>query len=458
MVEKNIRLKTHLGNGVYDTLHPETNSEIVRVGDKNLDETLGDVTAQLKQTFKTSDTGVLDLNVFDEDTRATLLGLSEGEINAVLGIGNVHPINTSFFDIKNIPIEFIDGKIIQNDGVEQVNTDWYITNYLNVAPLQSYAINFNGSVHFYTESEVWISWGGVINNSFFTVPSNAKTIRFTKQLSEKPSYPVFVEGKTVKTLEEVKPTLKTEFLPTQNLIDYWLKNKIVLFYGDSISQQDYFLPILNSKFGFYKYYKQGIGGTTIANNGRYSNVSADALQVININVPIGTVPTSGIVIPSNFCMQERIDLMPLDSQVVFVMGGTNDDGQNIPIGDFSAPYDDTTFSGATILMIQRIKKRLPNAVIFVCSPIFGRNPSGKVNLSAPVKNSLSNTIMDYGDAIKKACEITSTFYVPVGETSGVSFYNVAENTEDGVHPTKNEGAVKIANAIFNNVKDYQPIN
>lgn len=50
MVEKNIRLKTHLGNGVYDTLHPETNSEIVLVGDKNLDETLGDVTAQLAET------------------------------------------------------------------------------------------------------------------------------------------------------------------------------------------------------------------------------------------------------------------------------------------------------------------------------------------------------------------------------------------------------------------------
>lgn len=49
MVEKNIRLKTHLGNGVYDTLHPETNSGIVRVGDKNLDETLSDVSAQLAQ-------------------------------------------------------------------------------------------------------------------------------------------------------------------------------------------------------------------------------------------------------------------------------------------------------------------------------------------------------------------------------------------------------------------------
>lgn len=83
MVEKNIRLKTHLGNGVYETLHPETNSEIVRVGDKNLDETLGEVTAQLAQTQKNFDTAVGAVTVDSEVVLArgdkTTLGVRLGE-------------------------------------------------------------------------------------------------------------------------------------------------------------------------------------------------------------------------------------------------------------------------------------------------------------------------------------------------------------------------------------------
>lgn len=60
MTKKNIRLKTHLGNGVYDTLHPETNSQIVKVGDKNLDETLNEVTTQLAQTATPIDVSFSD--------------------------------------------------------------------------------------------------------------------------------------------------------------------------------------------------------------------------------------------------------------------------------------------------------------------------------------------------------------------------------------------------------------
>src|SRR5699024_10169907 len=46
---------------------------------------LTEVTAQLEQTVKKGETGALDLNVFDEPTRAILQGQEQGHINAVLG-------------------------------------------------------------------------------------------------------------------------------------------------------------------------------------------------------------------------------------------------------------------------------------------------------------------------------------------------------------------------------------
>lgn len=43
MVEKNIRLKTHIGNGIYDYLYPTTKSEIVEVGDDSLDVVINEL-------------------------------------------------------------------------------------------------------------------------------------------------------------------------------------------------------------------------------------------------------------------------------------------------------------------------------------------------------------------------------------------------------------------------------
>src|SRR5690606_17698874 len=53
------------------------------------------VTTQLAQTVNKDDTGILDLNIFDEPTRNVLQGQEIGTINAVLGLGNVKTENLS---------------------------------------------------------------------------------------------------------------------------------------------------------------------------------------------------------------------------------------------------------------------------------------------------------------------------------------------------------------------------
>ena len=58
-----------------------------------LDKEHNEVTTQLAQTFKKNETGVLDLNVFDEPSRNVLQGQEPGTINAVLGEENVHNEN-----------------------------------------------------------------------------------------------------------------------------------------------------------------------------------------------------------------------------------------------------------------------------------------------------------------------------------------------------------------------------
>ena len=77
-----------------------------RGGFDTLGERLNDTTAQLTDTVKRNDTGVLNFNVFDEPTRATLQGLAPSEINAVLGESNVLEHNIADGQVTNKKAKF----------------------------------------------------------------------------------------------------------------------------------------------------------------------------------------------------------------------------------------------------------------------------------------------------------------------------------------------------------------
>lgn len=84
------------------TLDARIRRDVNNLENKKADKS--EVTAQLGQTMKKTDE--LTINQFSEADRAVLQGLEPGEINAVLGEGNVKPFNTNFF--KRNPENMID--------------------------------------------------------------------------------------------------------------------------------------------------------------------------------------------------------------------------------------------------------------------------------------------------------------------------------------------------------------
>ena len=375
--------------------------------------------------------------------------LNKGDIkyylhNKYIKDESITPAKTSFFYKDRIDFTIYKGKVIQPSGEEQNNESFWDTNFIPVTGKTTYSTNFDAKFFEYNSNKIIIRSSKVLSTSFTTL-NDTKYIRFTERNDTSTVEKVLCNGSISRNAEECRTFIPSKYLPSQKSTSL---NKIVTFYGDSITQQHMYTNTLSLKMNFKKVYNHGIGGTSIADNSKYSNVEVQdkGLGIYKLSCDSTYVPTNGIVIPSNFCKQERINLIPKDSEIIIIMGGTNDFGQNIPMGTFESK-DEKTFCGAMLLMIERIKNTIPNAEIFVCSPPYGiNNTGGNVNLSFPSVNSQTKTIIDYGDIIKEACKITSTHYIPVGEDSGIAYYNIEDNLQDGVHPTQT-GSNKIAGVM-----------
>lgn len=84
------------------------------------------VTQQLAETVKQSDTGVLDLNIFNEPSRSVLMGQEPGHINAVLGERNVKGINIDYKAVSPENTSFIDViDVVYNLYNPENSTDGY---------------------------------------------------------------------------------------------------------------------------------------------------------------------------------------------------------------------------------------------------------------------------------------------------------------------------------------------
>lgn len=142
------------------------------------------------------------LDDFNEETRAMLQGLKDGEINAVLGKKNVNTININdgavtpfqtnflFENVKNILkyVNFTSGKAISHlDGTEISGVisgeDYYsVSDFISVEPMTTYRLHVNFNIAFYNINKEFISgmqgsWGDGTN--IFSTPSGCYYIRIT---------------------------------------------------------------------------------------------------------------------------------------------------------------------------------------------------------------------------------------------------------------------------------------
>lgn len=200
-----------------------------------------------------------------------------------------------------------------------------------------------------------------------------------------------------------------------------LKNKSIVFLGDSITQgsgtsgpNKEFHQLIKAKYGLKEAYNCGIGGTRIARQTGFSNHVYDIY----------------------FAM--RVDLLPENVDAVVVFGGTNDYGHgNAKIGEADSK-DVYTFFGGLNVLYDKLKEKYPNAKLVFMTPIERTNQTAP---SSPEGKILS----DYVEAIRTFCRNKSVDMIDLFSSGVLDPYN-ADLVPDGLHPN-DEGHIIMADYI-----------
>lgn len=188
----NANMEVKMARGTYNTLNDRLNKT---------DEIQVQTNAQLSEKANKDDViqkGYATLNDFDEETRRLIQGLEPGQINAVLGDGNiltsniqnraVTPIKTSFLtETYNNLLKyatFESNKAISNTTGEVITLSGYaVSDFIKVEPSTTYTHSFNYNIAYYNNQKQFISGlaGGWGKKQYYTqtTPTNAYYMRVT---------------------------------------------------------------------------------------------------------------------------------------------------------------------------------------------------------------------------------------------------------------------------------------
>ena len=215
------------------------------------------------------------------------------------------------------------------------------------------------------------------------------------------------------------------------------KNKKITCYGDSITAQNQWQPHVANYFGCTMINK-GVGGTTVFNNG-----NKEVIEDVERD--------------SWMCSDDRINLIPTDSDVILVFGGHNDWGyENLQMGVLGdGNLIDSTFKSAYSLMLKKLITKFPNARIITMTPVGGRTETEKGNTDKQFYiRDLCMT--DFANAVKEVSAYYGIPCIDINGESGISTLNHDTYIADVIHPNS-EGGKLIANAVINGMKRFEPI-
>ena len=211
-----------------------------------------------------------------------------------------------------------------------------------------------------------------------------------------------------------------------NSFSRW-KNKKLLTFGDSITNEDKWQPHVKEQLGLLEYINAGVGGTSFA-------ITSDNVWNNNDN---------------SFC--NRVDGLDTTCDVVVVWGGTNDFGKGVPIGE-KTDTTNLTFYGAVKNTFDKLIQRIPNSRICVLTAMQRKHRDDVGNGIVDGINKVGCTVDDYN---KVLIEIAKEYSFPVLDmysNSGITVKNIdnisgfVKFTRDGLHPT-DEGYEKISYVI-----------
>lgn len=264
------------------------------------------------------------------------------------------------------------------------------------------------------------------------------------------------------------------------LVNHWMGKNCVT-YGDSITAQGNadgfgYQHFMKREIEFANMYNRGVGGQTYVwnNSTFYANTdgsynSRDELH----SPPEGTTEHNG-----SFCSWDRITTMiPRDVRetidLIVVMGGTNDHGQNkIDSEEISwssantvdtdwkndtefyngGDYDITSFTGAMASTIMKMQIWCPNAVIVVATPFCKWDTS----TNRQWVNAVGMTLDEVADIEIKVANHMSVPVIDVNATCCINAFNYNTYVRDGVHPST-AGEKRLARAVISGLTTIYPM-
>ncbi len=279
--------------------------------------------------------------------------------------------------------------------------------------------------------------------------------------------PVFLNALSNADLESAINFIKSDF-----------SDKKIVFYGDSITalgndfHSESWQEIVKNYFGLKNVLSVGIGGTGFkwTDSRKYIYPS----QTSGASLPLkATAGTDGEY--CDFCSWLRIvRTVPGDSDIVFVMGGTNDinigTGSNQMSADNTVDkdwinsslytggdYDVSKLTGGILSTIMKLRKRCPNALIILCTPLGGRGQIQGQNEMNQDKTFGQDTF-DIANEIIKQSRYMNTMCIDLYANCGITPYNRATYIKDSVHPNEPEGTKAIARYIIQEFRKIILIN
>lgn len=251
----------------------------------------------------------------------------------------------------------------------------------------------------------------------------------------KPAESKRLESDVVVNEENLNPSLKNKITG-----GFWYKGKKLLVYGDSITAMETWQSHVSENLELHTLWKGGVGGSTVANNNQKT-----------------TLP-DGSEINAWMCGDDRINVLKATyvPDMVILFGGHNDFGNHIPIGEVGDTLVDSNFKSAYAMMIKKVYETYPNIPILALTPINGRLNVAGTTQDVQMKNKLGLTMTDYANAVKDVCQLYSIPCIDLNAETGINVLNANKYLIDVIH-LNTEGGKKVANAIINGLKRFEPI-
>ena len=265
-----------------------------------------------------------------------------------------------------------------------------------------------------------------------TVPANARYIRTSCKTTNKFRKLVNINSTKLAYInggEYFKDSLIYGF-------SSFYKNRKWCSDGDSITAQQQWQPLVVNKYGL-DWTNIGIGGQKYSSDFGFWATSFDETDDIandenNLN---GTYH------------------IPNDTEFVTLMGGVNDWGQDVALGNQDST-DTNTVMGGFNKYIDLYYAKFPTIPLIIMSPTLCYKASG---IFVGWENNLGLTCYDYADAIEQRCRTLGVPYIDIIRNYGVTKVNQSIYTPDRVHPN-NLGGEKISGVLMGYMNSIDNFN